>query len=518
MEETLLFDVCNAEGCNKILPNKRLRCSKCRVICYCSKVCQVSSWPQHKKTCNKDILQNEICQNFMQYNSRDVEYNIVNNLYHAKKWDEIIKMHTKIICGLEENNGILDCHTRLTRMYGMLGEAYQQFGNIAKAKKYKKMSKEVTDDERYPSDSICLRDKIVAYDNYAVLLKHMGDFTDAIVIFQQMQTMPENQQIHDGRIFKEIGDCFFGMGQYTEALPYFVEADEVMRKKCAVEQKKRYNVAICNTFVAMRKYNTAFASALGKTSQDMSIEDMELHYAELDDMTFLHYGVAAWVYYKELKEITHNPREEITDESKLKKINRYKLSLSSAETSISACIQKYLIHKKLPEGIISYLCLSYAYILYDCNHKKKAVKYLQKCLDSEILIARTSCKHCEQVKGLEISMLKCSHCNVTRFCNKVCQRGSYKNKIKIGMGIIVSHRHICPLLKKWKQVRLGNATVASCLDEHLLFLKKCDPLEEILKRRDFVDDTDDYECVFSEDDVNGDNIDYENEGKNIHTD
>jgi len=82
------------------------------------------------------------------------------------------------------------------------------------------------------------------------------------------------------------------------------------------------------------------------------------------------------------------------------------------------------------------------------------------------------------------------------------------------MGLIVSHRHICPLLKKWKQARQGHVTVASCLDEQLLFLKNCVPLQEILKRRDFVDDTEDYEFPFSDDDDRFDNIDSENENNN----
>jgi len=435
-------------------------------------------------------------------------------MYHSKQWGDIIKMESKLISGLENGDGALNCHTRQTRIYGMLGEAHQQFGNIGKATEYKKMSKEVTDAESYPTDPIFIKDKIVAYDNFAILLKHIGDFEKAIMIFLEMETMPEKQGIHSARILKDIGDCFFGMGKYTEALSHFVKADEVIKKQDPVPRNTRFNVEICNTLVAMRLYNTALAAALGKPSTDMSIEEMELHYGELNDMTFLHYGVAAWVYSKELREITENPHEAITKELKIRKINRCQLILSSAENSIAFGIKRHLMDKNTTNGMISYICLSYSYILYDSNQKKKAVKYLQKCLDSEILTARTSCKNCEQVKGMGISMSKCSGCKVTRFCNKICQRGSCVNKIQLNMGLIVSHRHICPLLKKWKQARQGHVTVASCLDEQLLFLKNCVPLQEILKRRDFVDDTEDYEFPFSDDDDRFDNIDSENENNN----
>jgi hypothetical protein len=34
-------------------PYTKSRCSVCRVVYYCSKQCQVSHWPEHKKTCKK---------------------------------------------------------------------------------------------------------------------------------------------------------------------------------------------------------------------------------------------------------------------------------------------------------------------------------------------------------------------------------------------------------------------------------------------------------------------------------
>jgi hypothetical protein len=47
--------VCGACGKqnNPIQENKLPQCAKCRIIYYCSKVCQVNHWPEHKKTCKK---------------------------------------------------------------------------------------------------------------------------------------------------------------------------------------------------------------------------------------------------------------------------------------------------------------------------------------------------------------------------------------------------------------------------------------------------------------------------------
>ena len=62
-----------------------------------------------------------------------------------------------------------------------------------------------------------------------------------------------------------------------------------------------------------------------------------------------------------------------------------------------------------------------------------------------------------------VDMLKCSFCNVTRFCDKVCQKGAYCKRPSLKMGITLSHGSLCPLLKTWKQVKKGNATVKSCV-------------------------------------------------------
>ena len=132
------------------------------------------------------------------------------------------------------------------------------------------------------------------------------------------------------------------------------------------------------------------------------------------------------------------------------------------------------------------LALLWAMHIYDANDKKKALQMLQTCLDTEILISVKSCKFCEQVQNNGVDMLKCSFCNVTRFCNKVCQKGAYCKRLNLNMGIILSHGSLCPLLKIWKQIKKGNATVKSCVEHHLIFLQTCDPLRKILDKNDFV--------------------------------
>ena len=55
MQTVLKVRICNASTCNVIIPDARhMVCSKCKLVSYCTKTCQVSSWPLHKIDCSKN--------------------------------------------------------------------------------------------------------------------------------------------------------------------------------------------------------------------------------------------------------------------------------------------------------------------------------------------------------------------------------------------------------------------------------------------------------------------------------
>jgi MYND finger len=43
---------CHNRGCWNFSANLKA-CSKCKVVCYCSRKCQVADWPDHKKQCKE---------------------------------------------------------------------------------------------------------------------------------------------------------------------------------------------------------------------------------------------------------------------------------------------------------------------------------------------------------------------------------------------------------------------------------------------------------------------------------
>jgi len=247
-----------------------------------------------------------------------------------------------------------------------------------------------------------------------------------------------------------------------------------------------FNVSIWSTLVALRCYKAAIIAFLGFVEPNMNIKRLNSCFEELDYLTGMHIGVATWVYYRELKQSTNTnqTKHEAREQKEL-----FVVMLKNATKSVDEILKQITenIEDFEKNELMSCQTLSYAYMLYDTNDKQKALQMLQKCLDTEILISVKSCKFCEQVKYNGVDMLKCSFCNVTRFCNKVCQKGAYCKRPNLKMAITLSHGSLCPLLKTWKQVKKGNATVKSCVEQQLLFLQTCDPLCKVLDKNDFVD-------------------------------
>ena len=407
-------------------------------------------------------------------------YNVVNKHYQNSEWELILMNEKEILDKMDLENEMatdagIESYMYKTRMYGMMAEAYRRRGNICMALPYFQKSRIVTDLTNYPSHIDCQNDKYVSYSNLAALFKHTGDFDNSIILYKTMQEMSYNNIDETAKAIKGTGDCFFGMGDYEEALRCFDKADKMIQQYNG-KYKIRFNVSIGNTLVAMRYYRPAIVAFMGSGKTDKK-DCMQ----ELDHLTNMHLGVATWVYYKELEQKIHTETKEDKDawESLL-------ITATNLLEEMTKTITNYPNNSDTNE-LMSCLTLSYSYILYDAKNTKKALQMLQKCLDLEIAISVKSCKFCEQVKDNGVKMLKCSSCNVTRFCDKVCQKGAYCKRPNLKMGITLSHASLCPLLKTWKQVKKGNATAESCVEQQLFFLKTCDPLLKILAKNDFVD-------------------------------
>ena len=421
-----------------------------------------------------------------------VIYNVVNQHYQNSQWERILMNEEEVLDKMDRENEVaeaVDSYMYKTRMYGMMAEAYRRRGNISMALQYFEQSRVVTDSTDYPSNRVCQEDKYVSYSNLAALFKHTGEFDKSIILYRTMQEMSDNTTEDTAKAIKGTGDCFFGMGDYGEALRCFSEADNMIQQSTG-KDKTRFNVSIGNTLVALRSYKPAMMAFCGSVRPDMKKKQKDSCLQELDSLTCMHIGVATWVYYKELQHscIHSNQTKKETQANK----DLCELLLAKAIQMVDMMMQTLARHSNNANTneLMSCLTLSYSYMLYDANNKKKALQMLRNCLDLEIAISVTSCKFCEQVKDNGVDMLKCSSCNVTRFCDKVCQKGAYCKRPNLKMGITLSHGSLCPLLQTWKQVKKGNATVKSCVEQQLLFLAACDPLCKILAKNDFVD-TDD---------------------------
>jgi len=157
----------------------------------------------------------------------------------------------------------VDLYSNNTRMSGMIGETYQQTGDIVRAVYYYELSKAVTDREGYPNTVLCRKDKYVAYQNLANIFKHLGEFVKSINIYKEMERMVANTRSQTSMAAKGTGDCFYGMGEYQQAMSCSLRADDIVLLQEDPLHRKRYNVSIGNTWVAVRKYSRALSDFSG---------------------------------------------------------------------------------------------------------------------------------------------------------------------------------------------------------------------------------------------------------------
>jgi len=357
----------------------------------------------------------------------------------------------------------------------MLGEAYQRTGDIFTARKYKQMSKDVVDDENYPQNSVCLRDKFTVCDNLACIYKHIGEYDMALTLYREAVGIVQQKSDLMSFTLKGIGDCLFVKEDFSGAMLSFTKAHQILKK---TKNKKRLNesvVAIANTFFATRKY-----------SRGLEITDLKFNCSDGLFGVSVFFAVSMWAHAREIRELAgHNINDAALHN---KQIARSDSILKQAVESLQCMVDSTDTTQVQVQIFMSDVTLWCAYATYDAHQKEKGIEYLQKYLDLEIKISGLSCKFCKQIKARSVTMSKCSFCNVTRFCNRVCQKACYAKQTWLNVGVMISHKHMCPLLMQWKQFKKGNTVIEACVGMQMGFLEACHPFQNILQRGEFFDE------------------------------
>jgi len=114
--------------------------------------------------------------------------------------------------------------------------------------------------------------------------------------------------------------------------------------------------------------------------------------------------------------------------------------------------------------------------------REVALAHLHSCLDILVEEGVFACAFCIQKRDDDDSMLCCSECHVSRFCNVECQKQAYKKSMMASLHMVVPHRKLCPLLCLWKRVKRGRQSVESCAPLLASFLSDCYPFQELCTR------------------------------------
>jgi len=215
-------------------------------------------------------------------------------------------------------------------------------------------------------------------------------------------------------------------------------------------------VAITNTFFATRKYS-------------LGLEIIDLKFNSSDQLfgVSVFFAVSMWAHAREIRELAGQNINETALHNK--QIARSDTILKQAVESLQCMVDSKDTTQVQVQIFMSDVTLWCAYATYDAHQKEKDIENLQKYLDLEIKISGTSCKFCKQIKAHSITMLKCSVCNVTRFCNKVCQKACYAKKTWLNVGVMISHKDMCPILMQRKQFKKGNTVIEACVEMQMGF-------------------------------------------------
>jgi len=104
----------------------------------------------------------------------------------------------------------------------------------------------------------------------------------------------------------------------------------------------------------------------------------------------MHYGIALWAYSRELKQLINTQKTaEKTPGFLSRQFARYKFYLKDAECTVGLVAKTINIVGAVSSSsrsFVSYIALSYAYVLYDNEKQDMALHFLRMCFDTEILI------------------------------------------------------------------------------------------------------------------------------------
>jgi hypothetical protein len=122
-----------------------------------------------------------------------------------------------------------------------------------------------------------------------------------------------------------------------------------------------------------------------------------------------------------------------------------------------------------PNGEVAKLGL--AFVWFKLGNRGIALKFLHEFLTSQVHSKQTNCNGCGQCNQDGEKIPTCQKCGVVKYCDVACQRRASSKMRPPDRDFIIRHKHICPLLNQWKQVKVENALLYNFIEDQLKFLE-----------------------------------------------
>ena len=481
-------DICGAYGCGEILPVVRMTCSKCKITSYCSKACQVESWRNHKKDCNKnnsflsDVISLNKCilKKMGDFNTRISK---VFALLKAGKYKEILTMESEILECVRVAEGN-DDPNHLVMLYAALGDAYRFTGDRVSGLEYMKKSKVAghRTDMREPVEET---NKILSILSLGETYRDMENIEEAMKEYRQCYELVGDETAFKDEILLGMAKCHVHEGRYSEAL-YDFNASIAISEQTVVSTTTRCQslVGISRINLLMGQYETAVLNSttaieLMNSSNDSQINALILSVRQ--DIT-IGMAMASWAVAMDHKTNTQLVRGTMRKSSEFVANTQLWTDVMKRSESL---FQQSVIEKTDSQISIydSDVQLWLAYVTYSLGRNEEALCFLRKFLDMQIdKPLNDQCRFCGQINTAKCVLLKCSACRVSKFCSVACQKAASTKRHMATGRIVVTHKTVCPLLTQWRKVKRGQISKGFSIQAQLQFLKECVPYKEMVLR------------------------------------
>lgn len=482
------MDVCGADGCGQIVPVVRMMCSKCKITSYCSKACQVRSWPAHKKHCRENqsylshivSVNQGILKNMASFNRRVAK---VFALLDAGKHEELLTIESEILDCARIAEKQLHDPNHLVMLYASLGDAYRFTGDRISALEYMKQSKAASlrTDMRERTEEA---NTIIVMINLGETYRDMGRIEESMQEYSACYNLVNHDSDYKDEILLGMAKCHVHEARYSAAMAAFETSISISEAREHLFTKCQCLAGMSGVSLLMGNYETAISNYTIAIEQMSNLKENPtcIMFANVRQDITLGMARASWGIAMAHKTCTQTVR------GRLRKSGEFvaNTELWTSVMARSKALFKKCILDKASCGIStphSNVILWLAYLSFGLNQSDEALAYLREYLDMQIdKTQRSQCCFCGQINTAAFMLQKCSVCRVSKFCNVACQRAASTKRHMACARIVVTHKTICPLLVQWKQAKRGQISQGSCIKMQLEFLKECVPFKEMLVR------------------------------------